>query len=389
MVKRIFAGAGLILLPFIFEPGAPDESRLPKAKALAVLAILYGAYEIFKRVDRTLGCFVGYVALSAVFSRTGIPYEDLLLFLGAVGSLVFVYRAKEVDIFHGLRLFEIAACLSAIYSVAQVAGLDPFFHYHTWADIKPVAMFGQHTLFGPFLVSGFLAALFFRHYVAAFVMLLPIFIINSSFTFLSLGGGLLVWLLILHRRVALYALSIALAGVVLFVSFYPKEANEAMNDKGRFRLWKQSLILSERHWLLGHGFGTFKEIYPIFQLPELRRANGLDDSKMSEKTREFIREAEAIKAESGVFVSSHNDLVQVFFELGIIGVLLILAMVFKFYRLMLKQYWMPGYAAMCAIVTVFLLNSLGNFPFRLIPQAMIPLWIYVIVVSRNDILKTK
>lgn len=390
MVKRMFAGAGILFLPFIFELGVDDEMRLPKAKFLAVMAMLYGAWHFFTKVDKALGLLVATVTLSAFFSSTGFPFNDLLLFWGAIVSALWVVRLSDREIGAGLRLFEISATIAAIYSVVQISGLDPFIEYYAWAENwRPTVLFGQHTLYGPYAVTGFLIALFFRHYVVAAILFFPIIVINSSFTFLALGAGLAVWTWTSYRK-AIPHVGVALVIIGIGAHLlYPNKVAEGLNDKGRFKLWSQTLQLGQRHPILGHGFGTFKEIYPMFQVPELRKANGLVDEEMSEKTRKFMADANYLRRESGVFLSSHNDILQLFFECGAIAVLITLYMVFRFFRIMATQQWIPYYPLLTAIMAAFLLNSLGSFPFRLVPQALIPLWIYVIVVTRFDTLETQ
>lgn len=388
MIKRLFAGAGIIFLPFIFAIGVPDEMRVPKAQALALMAALYGAYVIGKKIDFLLGCFAAFVSISALFRTLVIPFEDIIYFWGALGSAFWVSNASDDTIRDGLNLFEGVAIVAALYSIFQICGKDPLMTYYPWAESwRPTVMFGQHTLYGPFAVAGFMVALFRRHYPICLITFFPIVVINSSFTFLSLAVGAAIWTFYTYRRAIPHIVVILIIIGVIANHFYPNKKQEILDDKGRYSLWAQTFELSKRRPLFGHGFGSFKDIYPIFQLPELRKANGIDDEKLTPKTRAFMAEAKRLTLNgNGIFVSSHNDLVQVFFELGGFGVLLVFSMLAFFLIKVRNKLHNPLYQLLLAMFLGFIADSFGSFPFRLVPQALIPLWIYVVVVSRSDIM---
>lgn len=383
MVERVFAGAGLILLPFIFEVGVADEMRLPKAKALFLMAMLYGAAKIWQKIDKPLAALCAVVSLSGFFSSTGVAYNDLLFFWAAILSATWMKTMQEKDLLGGLRIFECVGVVIAVYGIVQITGNDPWIEYYAWAENwRPTALFGQHTLYGPFAVAGFLIALFRRHYVVAAILLFPIVVINSSFTFLSLFAGLAVWVWFTYRKAVPHISVCTVILCVLAATFYPNKVAEGLNDKGRFELWGQTLYLISKKPLFGYGFGSFKEIYPVFQVPELRKANGITDEGMSASTLAFIKKAEHVRAESGVFMTVHNDLLNLCFESGLAAVLCILAMAVQFWRSLRSRLWIPLYPLLLAVLLAVCANSLGSFPFRLIPQALIPLWIYAFIVTR-------
>ncbi len=387
-MKRFFAGAALIMLPFIFEVGSEDEFRLPKAKAMAFLGLLYLAYELGRKIDIPMGLFCAWVAVSAFFGHGEVQWQDIVLFFGAVVSSFWVARPENWQLLFGFKLFLFSATLVAMYGIVQHFGMDPMINYYEWADIwRPSGLFGQSTLYGPYAVSGFLIALFLNYRVLAAFLLIPIIMIDSSFTYLALMGGIFVYLASKLRLWHLITLSLLSLSLLLPLSFfYSSKIEEAANDKGRIRLWGQSLKLTKQHWLVGHGFGSFKVIYPSFQSQEIRRASGIDDTKLGQGARDFIKVAEQLRAEFGIFYSAHNDLVQVFFELGAVGILLIFIMALSFWRSCRYCMWDKHYPLMVALVVAFCLNAMGSFPFRLVPQVIVPLWIYVIVTSRSAIL---
>ncbi len=247
--------------------------------------------------------------------------------------------------------------------------------------------FGQHTLYGPFCVAAVASALFSGRYVRAVILALPIYCIDASFTYLSLG--VVVGLFLIHKfgRTALLGLIIAgvLGGLVVCkeLLFRDNVRVEALNDNGRFALWKLTWRIAEARPFIGHGYGSFRNQFPAFQDKRIREMNGLKDESFSPEVQEVLAKAAELQKRSGLFVSAHNEYLETFYEFGFIGPLFCLALIAAFLLA-----WACGPResidwALCAIFLSFCANALGNFPFHLIPQALLPLWAFVAVTSRE------
>lgn len=384
MLGRIFAGAGLILLPFIFEVNTPEQIRLPKAKFLFVMAALYFAVHLGRKVNPALAIAYGYCVFSAYFSETIFPFEELLIFTAAISTSYWVKSPSDKELKYAFNLLEFAGLVCALYGLLQINGLDPIQSYQSWADIRPVALFGQQTLYGPFAVSAFAVSLFQRHGLRSAFLLVPIALIDSSFTFLSLGAVLAIWAYAnLAKRYFLLGIACSLVVSLSFLSMPKQAQGDRLNDKGRFVLWGQTVELALRKPIFGHGLGSFRVIYPVFQDKGLRAANGIDESKLSPEAKKFIAKSEMIRAESGLFYSPHNEYLQVFFELGTVG-LFLLAFLFAalhisfFTCLKTTETWI-----LFAVFWVFAANSIGNFTPHLVPQGLLLLWAYVAMTTRN------
>ncbi len=159
---------------------------------------------------------------------------------------------------------------------------------------------------------------------------------------------------------------------------------DLMNANGRYAVWQQTLRLSKIHPIVGFGMGSFKDIYPAFQDEKIRRANRIDDSKLTQESRDFMQKAAWIREANGIFLSTHNEFLQLYFECGIIGVILVLLMFFSYSWRSLYLPRTGAVFALHAIVASFMANSIGNFPLHLIPQALIPLWAYVAVTTIRE-----
>jgi O-antigen ligase len=375
-------GASVVLLPFIIEVGNPiDEFRLPKAKFMVLLAFIAGAAWVWRNIDTALGFAVALVGFSAYYSRTFYPIADLGYFAAALVVGMFARSPSRGDIRAFLKLLELSALVCAIYGLVQAAGLDPVLKLWGWAGHpRPTAFLGQHTLYGPFVVSGLMASLFLGRKFRPLILLAPIPFVDSSFTYLSLAVGLGVFSFYkLGTKITLAAAGVLVLFSLVAASLFPEKIEESLNDKGRYRLWKQAIHLGKIHPVSGYGFGSFKVAYPIFQDAEQRKAFGIKDEELPAEVKEFIKTAEIIKKDTGdrVFYTAHNEYVETFMSMGYPGLLAIILVVGSFFYSFYLSDKNPELYALCAIFCVFLANASGNFIFHLVPQALLPLWSFI------------
>lgn len=402
-ISNAFAGAGLLVLPFIVSDAPGEVFRDPKALFLAIMFGLSIAMLLWREVHPSLGCAAGLLFVYAAGTAMVNPAFQLLTLTATFGSCLWIAHPTKHDVKRGLEILEISGLLCAgLALLFQLPGTgQTFVKIPPWG--LPSAAFGQQTLYGPFAVACFASALFHGRHFRSLLLILPIFVISSSFTFLSLGVVLLLYGFSRFGKKVL--LGLLLAGVLLgaYSKFRPTEVRELTDDKSRFALWAQTARLGSRHWLLGHGFASFRVIYPIFQDHELRKANGIDDSKQSPEMLAFFAEAARIKKASGTFLHPHNEPLLVFFQFGCLGLGIAVWWVWVFvitafhgpieayyYAWIFRERreaWKKIDASTWALVAIFfsfLANAMGNFPFHLIPQALLPLWAFVAVTTQKE-----
>lgn len=379
---KLLAGAALLVLPFVFSTTSQEQMREPKARALAILMGFWIGKELWQRVHPALGCATIAMFLSAAFRAIMYPVHDVLCLLAALGSCLWVAEAKEDDIKGGLEVLEISGLLIAAYAVIfQWGGHDLMLVYKP--GFIPMGMFGQHTLYGPLAVAAFASALFMGRYFRAVLLFCPIPLIDSSFTYLSLATVLFFYALFRFGKRAILGALVLLLTFIAVSKIWPMSTYEVLNDKNRYVLWEQAIRLGERHWLLGHGIASFAVIYPFFQDASIRKANGTDDSKQSDLLKTFFHNADFLRKQSGVFLHPHNEAVSVFFEFGVVGLLIALWWAASFLWAWVHMPDSAPYWALGAIFFAFLANAQGGFIFHLIPQALLPLWAYVVVTARS------
>lgn len=388
-VDKYLWGAGFFILPFIFSYAPISEQmRIPKEHFLVLLAGFYLAFQLCRKVSFSLGCGTAVVFFSAFFVTGVFPDGALLTLFAALSSCLFVAKLGENDIERGLEILELSAlCCAAYAMILQLGRADPFLTLIEGADYRRVMVFfGQHTLYGPFCVAALASSLFRGRFYRSILLATPICFIDASFTYLS---AFVVVALFLVRRFGLVAFfSIAILVLVSSVAFlvtldsHNSVKTEALNDNGRFPLWKISYRIARARPLMGHGLGSFRYQFPAFQKKEIREANGIDDTTLSPEAKQVVKEADELRLRSGIFIHPHNEILLSFYELGIAGPILCFMLICSFLIAWIQLSGSSVDWALLAIFLSFCANSMGNFGFHLVPQALLPLWAYVAVTSR-------
>jgi O-antigen ligase len=150
----------------------------------------------------------------------------------------------------------------------------------------------------------------------------------------------------LRTRLAV-ALVVAAAGVLpllqlgsaKLVARYADTAEHLVSEGGRARVWSDGLRMAAAFPATGAGFGTFAAAYPAFRSPDVR----------------FF------------YAHAHNDLVQVAAEAGVLGSILVLALVASVGRALVRAFQgalgIAGVGVAAAVVAI-LLHALVDFHFH-------------------------
>ncbi len=384
--EKHIAGAGFIVLPFIFSASPGEQMREPKAQFLAILMGLVISSLLFRKVAWSLGC-AAFALYAYAFLAKDFHAAQILTLTAALGSCLLIAEAKKHDIKIGLEVLEAAGVLCAAYAMLkQFSGLDQILHMTPGNDFRRVSVFfGQHTLYGPFCVAAAAPALFRGRFFKTMLIALPIPLIDSSFTYLAAGAVVAVYLVFRHGKPALIALSLAaIAGSAIIAPKLLSEQRikiEALNDNGRFALWQLTFRIAKVNPFFGKGFGSFSEQFPVFQSPEMQNQLGVKRELLSPAAVEILNKAKELFDRSGFFLSPHNEFLDVFYEFGGFGLLIVVALLCAFgWAFCVAEKTVEAWAIL-AIFLSFLADSCGNFPFHLIPQALIPLWSFVAMTT--------
>lgn len=353
-------GALMAVLPFVVWPGLFDDQRFGKVKALLIVSCAYGAFYVYKKISRSLSLAFLFIGVSAVASTPWISTTGVLFCLSVLFSFSVIGLDKnQISVF--LDSIIAGSVLSALYGFMQTKGIDPILLCYSGMDCtKPTALIGQQTLLGPFLVCGFIASAFKKRMICLSFILFIIFKTESTATYLSLAIGILgIGYYFLNLK---YFLSILLITTIVcgYIAVNRTFRYTLMNDQGRFKLWERTITLAKDRPFFGHGIGAFKKQYYK------------DHQTKEEKERH------------GYFLEAHNEYVQNFYDLGYTGLLLSLICLFEFAFFSLIHRNVKEVFALSIILQSLLVNSIANFPLRVLPTALIALWCYVILVTYKE-----
>jgi O-antigen ligase len=356
VLSMLLAGGMFFLLPFFCNPYASPELQLEPPKLIAVFllgAVIFGIY-LSRRIHWLIGAMFVVFAINSWISgfgsmqMYGMAYLSSAIFI----SLWFV-ELKEYQkrvIFTAIVLSGVG---TGIFAILQLFNMDPIFHYAPGIDSTlPIGLLGQTTKYGAFMAICFGIAVAYDFWLLSLFIGIMALTSMSSMTF----AAMLAVLIVRSRRMK-YGTSISRylvlipGGVLLFGFFLRPEANVFFSH-GRTEIWMATI---KAWWngrrLFGFGPGSFDVLFASNWQPE--STHGI-----------------------GIFNRAHNDYIQLIFEFGIPGILLIVGLIVC----LLAYYWTflkyprkakkSQIAAECAF-TAIAVNALANFPFQLAPHYLI------------------
>ena len=379
---RLIFGGVLLVLPFLFWPGLVDELRPTKLVAVALIGGTVIAWNISYFLRPSIAIAFFYILVSGAMIRFGYStglkstiikhpggfiqiYPDphnavmSIFFVGmAIATCFLVRNLSEKRIGLVMDFVCISGLLQAAWSYLQIFDIDPLFHYAAnFNRTNPTGFLGQQTLFGPFVGAAFVACLFRRHWIIALFLVVPIIASKSSFTWIATGTGIGIWLLFVFGAKKVFILSACIV-IAILSAFHLKPAWKAdvLNDQGRYIVWSNTFNMAKKRPLMGRGIGSFKPTYFLTQSKDSIRQNGK-------------------------FLNAHNDYLQLFYECGLFGILLVLWMLWDFGKVLWRNRMSPPIVCAGSVLIVYMVNAIGSFPFRLAPQGLIAVWCWTMVAT--------
>lgn len=362
MFKPIVCLGGVLLaLPFFVEPGFWDEVRMPKVKAMVLASEFLLSLYFAKKVHPILGIsFFWLCFTSFIWGTTDASLSAIAIIASALGlaSLAVNPCRKDLDTYLNLILW--SCLLTGVYAWLQVFGMDFIFHYQKHEDDHfPLGFIGQQTLLGQFISLGVTIALFRRNWWAVIYLTPLVFLTESTFSICSLGIGFGVWFLYFFkwkRTVIMYAL-MGFSGFA-----YLHESGrlfDFMNNQGRVEAWTHILKVANKRPVGGFGIGHFTYLYPKQQPKKHRK-------------------------DHGIYKEAHNEYLQVYYESGSIGIVLLILCLVVFFRNYFRYFFRPEIACAGGLFLIMCFNALGSFPFHLLPMGLIALISWVIVITYKE-----
>lgn len=375
-LEKIGVGGLIFLLPFFALPMATGEMEsqfdMPKRLAAFLLGNLCFSLFLSRRVSVFYGlAHLGFVS-ACFFSGFGFWQVYPCLFeIAAVMTGLWFVELQESDRIFYLKIVALSGLVCCLQAYLQTFGFTWPLHFAEGiAHDYPIAFLGQQTKFGAFaaLISTLCLALCW--YPCAVFAGFCALITGSSFTYLSLGVGILV---VLRHKIGLRTtLVLASAGVLaLGVLYLAKPDMDAFAGNGRLNVWKETIACAKERPLIGFGPGGFHTVF--------------DSHCENWRTRERY----------GKFAQAHNDYLQVLFDGGRIGVACLVIVLFgiflAYWQTWIKdrhirefnRSWDRDYLkcfidkksvhAAQGILAALMANAVGNFPWQLSPHYVLGL----------------
>lgn len=248
-----------------------------------------------------------------------------------------------------------------IFNAAHSAVIAKANYQGHWPYSKPISTLGNENFFSEFLMVFLFISLYFyrkvkilaRIFIALLVLLILIMLIyiftRATILSIIITALLYLWFKLKKLRLMLVLLILSLT-IFSFLLNYTK-INTDSNIKNRVLMYKIGSSLTMHKPIFGLGFGRYKYIYPYFQ------------GKYFLKTNEY----KAFNV--GRAAHTHDEFIQALVELGIPITALIITLFIAFFRAADKR------GVSFFIVFALVINSFFSFPFHLLPQSIIVLFL--------------
>lgn len=344
--------------------------RVQRVVNLEILVLLVLAVQVFK-VNKWLGLLLGYVAVTIPFHQA---IDSEVMFAIMSYSVLYLWIAGRRWNTEWLwNTICVLAILCVVWQVFQVYGV--------WILQAPFSGIGPKIGFlsNQNETSAFLAIClpcFFRKY---WKWLLPIPLVGL-YMGVSYGGivaaaivGILY--LVIHREdigvKKVLAVGVVLA-ILMGVYTWNKLSGEH-NFGSRAKYWTETLpVVSMKP--LGWGLGQYKYVMPLVFHPTLMNPQtkmvlyqNVGDKVGLEKALQKVSGGDAkyllTQRWNEIWIEAHNEYLEVWMTLGIIGLLLMLAVIF---RSLWEKDSIPKYGFMIACI-----SAIWFFSFQIVPIALI------------------
>jgi O-antigen ligase len=262
-----------------------------------------------KSINKPLGSFIAWSGLITaygwitVFSKTQhypvkifMPFFNLLCII-LLYKLIIEYL-DSISIEKILKWLRFSVIILLFYCVLQYLKLDEFFSGINNTDDQLVGTIGNSMHLAGLLAI--LQPLFFKkniENILSLVLLWLLILFTGSATGLVAGiAVILFWLWFKNRKLAIIVSLISFGSLV---SLYSIKSSFFFNNS-RFNIWIETLYIIKKHFITGFGLGTF----------------GVQNIKRGAITWQHL----------------HNDYYQVVFELGLIGLILVIWCIWDYFK---------------------------------------------------------
>jgi len=332
--------ASLLLFALIYRfPAMKGEVRLSLEIIFEIAISLSLAVVLWQRANKWVACFFILATVSMFWPQFGRASRSAhrLLMLGVLWYLIVVVSVDKAGCVHLLNAICAAMLLNLGVQVAQYAGGAGIFRcpqpIGLYANPNETAAFYVMALpafLRPGWCPGWKKVLFFP--------LVGIYFCNAVMSYVCLSVLLIVWLVYIadtdpgwKSPLAFLCAEFLIIGMLAYLLFVPIETLLL-----RVKVWVLASGYIEQHWFRGAGLGHWKILF-----------------------------LKPVPFDGARWVTAHNDYLQIWLEMGIMSLVLIVG---YFIDVVRRTRGFPIYLMALIIIAV---NSSGNFLWRIAPTAMV------------------
>lgn len=349
--------------------------------------------------------YIRYFLLITLFQYVAFPnlpiniHQMQGLFLGALAYHLIVKLADYARLKYYLWIMVGLLVFNCFWALLQAYQIDPIFIVRDM-DKQPdgfrdyIGFFGLPAMFGNY-GAVLLPISFALMPVTAGFSLISLWMAKSTFSVLAAvaGSGFFLW----YRKRILFWIFTTI-GIGITLSYILTTDMPSGQFPRRLKAWQKILVEAFKNQWMGHGFGSlsqkyfFAEVTPTHNIrmtntePEL--LNFLkEEAKDNKGAMEFLSTVDPNKLNQnfvrpqigGLFSNTlqnfkmdvhawkevHNEFIQIFFELGIFGLIAMLAYIIDmFRRFYLYGRKSPFCITIGASFLAVVIISFGHFPFH-------------------------
>lgn len=323
LIVRVFPNAGVAVQN---TREAKEALGLWIALAIGLVGLYVGNIKSFD--NKWVLIFLGYCLINLRFSPShplvindvavdNFQFWKPFLFFVIYTLMVAVIASVEFSQEQLDRLFKIMAWSGVImagYAILQRFGFEQFWIVKPYSEIggvpspNIVGNLGQPTLLAPFLGMLVPFALYLRKYWMAVVMTIAVIFTDSNFGLVAMIVGIATYSTVKRMNIYKTMLFICLSILILLILAYIYNIPFVMNhltDSGKFETW-------------GNILQDMRDSYDFTGIPQKFSITGLGLGSFA-----YLFHVK----HSSIFFQAHNELLEIFYQLGIVGlVLMILSM---------------------------------------------------------------
>ena len=375
LTEKIIRGAimATIFIAMIIVQGVAERQANQVVFMLAMIAI----FSLFlKNIWATL--FVMWTVFLYAFFKFSCGNVYLTNILFAAMLYLFTkkcFKKEHIGMYLNAFLWFVFANLA--YGVLQKAGFDFIFNTYLWDSVMKVK--------SPSEFSGFMGAQSIHAmllslsvpilasrgsklgWVAAVMMLIPLYICTTSLCLIAGMGGLLI---VLFFRVRKLVFCMILSILIMFGVFYTQKVDNLGTE--RFVQWHRSMSDYMKHPITGWGLDSYANMTPF---KSFRYMQTIKETKNYENDGVVYKNVTSIMW----WDNPHNLIITIFYEFGFIGFLIF----FMYHRNIVLKFFRSAKTnntiALAGFVALFLLLSMGHFPIHLARIAPIIVCFYALL----------